>query len=687
MRPHRPFVPLFLLFAVLAALLSSCSPSQGRVDPGALYEEAARLSRQNKYPAALDAYNRALAADTLKGFSRQAVEALLQKSRIEFLAGEYDAAFHTFGTLENHAGSMLPDSVRTGLRIRHARMHAELGEFGQAASAIGRISRPDAWQRLWQSEFSFKAGDFAGAARTCAELAASDDPAVRIAALSGLLDCSVARGDLGLDKPDAYAGKIAAVSGKVMTMLAPPELRIKALRIAAKSLLQLEKQRPNASFLLFRALAIAQEARFSRLDQILQYESNEVIVQKPDTYRSTMEYFSQRNMPYARMAAVYRLGMSPGLQDNERIEALKIGLQIGQNYGIPATARDLARLEREAVGNLEELLIVNGRYFELFEASEQAKLLELQRDLHAGIGNFTLPAGHEALRNEIVRTTRDISGLLQRKINMTEEGAGFEYSVPADKAIARKRGRLFELSNEAVAIDKGAASTLRLTPVTMMTLQKSLRPDQALVRLFVRDSLATGMLVSSREMQIFSTPVYREQVRSQLQLLSHTLASGTNAARYSLRTDPQRIWLTETLLKPMNDRLSGYSHLIFESDAPAPFHLLGLDGMLGVRHRVSLIGSAREAVVYAGQLPVAGKAPGIAFFDAARPELARVYKMYHPSGRVFLFWRPLSKEEAAGMTSRLADRLKIDASGSGSIKALAGEQDGAWMYLSSYGID
>ncbi|NTV02907.1 MAG: hypothetical protein HGB04_09045 [Chlorobiaceae bacterium] len=687
MRHNRSPLPVFLFAAGLAALFSSCRPGQGAADPGPLYEEAARLSRQNKYPAALEAYNKALAVDTLKGFSRQAVDALLQKSRIEFMTGEYDAAFRTFGSLESHAGSMLPDSVQTAVRLSHARMHAELGEFGQAAAAIGKINRPGPWQRLQQAGLSARSGDFAGAARICGELAASDDPAVRIVALSGLLDCAIARSDLGLEKPDAYAGKIAAVSGKVMSMPAPPELRIKALRIAARSLRQLEKQHPNASFLLFRALAIAQQAGLSRLDQILQYESNEVIVRKPDTYRSTMEYFAQRNMPYARMASVYRLGMSPELQDKERIEVLKSGLQLGLNYGIPATARDLVRLEREAVGNLEELLIANGRYFELFEASEQAKLLGLQRDMQAGIGQFTLPAGHEALRNEIVRTTREITGLLQRKISMAEEGAGFEYSAPADKAIARKRGRLFELSNEAIAVDRGAASMLRLTPVTLMTVQKSLRPDQALVKLFVRDSLATGMLISSREMQIFSTPVYRDQLQSQLSQFRQSLASAGSYAWERMRQDPQRIWLTDILLQPMNGRLSGYRHLIFEPDSPMPFHLLGREEMLGADRRVSIIGSAKEAVVYAGQQPAAGKAPGIAFFDASRSDLAMVHKMYRPSDRVFLIWKPLSREESAGLVTRLSAQLKQDASGSGSLKALAGGQDGSWMYLSSYGID
>ena len=687
MRQNRLPVHLFLLFTSLSLLLASCRPGQGSSDAGPIYEEAAGLSRHNKYPEALDAYNRALGIDTLKGFSRQAVDALLQKSRIEFLTGEYDAAFRTFGIIGNHAGRTLPDSVHADLELRRAMMHAELGQFGQAAAVMGRIRRPDPWQRLQQARLWIRSGDFASTARICSELASSDDPAVRIVALSGLLDSAIARNDLGLDKPEAYAGKIAAVSGKVMSMPAAPEVRIRALRIAAKSLQQLEKQRPNASFLLFRALAIAQQAHLSRLDQILQFESNEVIVRKPDVYRSVIEYFMQHNMPYARMAAFYSLGMSPELKDQERIDALKSGLQICQYHGIPATASSQVRLEHEAVGNLEDLLIANGRYFELFEVSEQAKLLELQRELQAGIGYFALPPGHEAQRDEIIRITRDISGLLQRKINMAEEGSGFDYAAPADKAISRKRGRLIELANAVSAVDKGAASTLMPTPVTMMTVQKSLRPDQALIRLFVRDSLATGMLISSREMQIFSSPVSMPELRFRLDLFRQTLASGGASPAERLRLDPQRLWLTDALLQSMGDHLSGYRQLLFVSDAAVPFHLLGRDGMLGSKYRISMIGSAKEVVAYAGQLPATGKAPGIAFFDASKPELARVYKMYRPADRVFLIWKPMTKGELTKLEGTLAECLKLDGSGSGCLNALADSQDDAWFSLSSYGID
>ncbi|NTW51286.1 MAG: hypothetical protein HGB22_01660 [Chlorobiaceae bacterium] len=681
---------LLVITACVPLLLCSCRPKDG-ADPAALYDEAARFYRQKKYSAALDNYNKALAVDTLKGFAPRAVDALYRKSGIEFLTGEYSEAFNTFALLEKHAGQGLPDSLHTDMVLNRSRMYTELGFFSKAASVMVSLRKPDSWQLMDQADLWLKGREFRQAAQIYGQMAVAEDPAIRIVALSGLLDCSIASPELGLDPPERYAGKIAAISGRVMKMEAPPELRIKALRIAARSLEQLEKERPNASFLLFRALAIAQQANLPRLVQILQFESNAIIVQKPDAYRGVIEYYGQKNMPYARVAALYMLGRCPGLTDAERIDALKSGLAACQYYGIPATATSYVRMEKEAANQLNDLLIAGGRYFELFEVSEQERLLELQRDLQANISGFQLPAGHQVLQNEIIELTREISGLLQRKITMTEEGSGFELAAPADIAIRKKRGRLIELVAEAAKIDNTVTSRLQPAPVTLRTVQKSLRPDQALVKMFVRDSLSMGMLISNREVQIVTSRVPGAQVREQLASFRKTLSTAGPDPSSTLVGDPQRLWLTDALLQSMNERLSGYRHLIFVDDQPAPFHLLGRDRMLGRDKQISFIVSSNEVVVYAGVQPAKGQVPGIAFFDAANSGQAEIYKMFHPADRVFLLWKPMSGQEIGELKTAMAGAFKSDASGSGFNKILfpgtGNSPNGGWFWVSVYGMD
>lgn len=666
--------------------LASCRQPTSSAESSALYDEASRLYSQKRYTEALDCYDRALAADTLKGFSQTALDALCQKSRIEFLTGRYSGAFHTWEAIRQHGGGKLPDSLYNAAALDTGRMYAERGMYGKAASVMAELKSPDAWQRYDRARLLFRAGKVGEASRMYIELAASEDVAVSMSGYSGILDCALTGKVAGLDTPDNLAGRIAVISGRVLKMDASPEVKIKALRIAARSLRQMETQRPNASYLLFRALAIAQEAGYPRLIAILQFESNNIIVRKSDTWRSVIEYFGQRNMPFAKVAALFMLGRSPELAAAERIEAYRLGLVACQHYGIPATATEYVALEREAAGELGDLLVAEGRYTELFDAIAMADYLEQQRLVQAGIAEFRLPPGHEAVQSEIIELTTGISGLLQRKITMLEDGTGFALAPIADKAIREKQGRLIELIAEAAKVDGSLQARLQPRPLTLRTLQKSLQPDEALLRFLIRDSLSTSMLVSSREMQIVKAKVPGVQVVARFAALRQRLASANPNLEAVLVTDDDRQWLTGTLLQSMGDRLEGYRHLIFVSRKAEPFHLLGPHSMIGRDLRVSWLVSAGEESIYSGVQPSQGD---ILFFDASRPEKAAIHKLFHPGDQVFLSWKPMPENEIISLKKLMKPITESGTSGSDILKkvtrnsGLTGSQD--WLWLGSYG--
>ena len=680
-----------LLSLCLVLPLFSCNQSQTGTDTATLYEEASRFYRLKRYPEALDRYNKALAADTLHGFGSSAMDALCRKSRIEFLTGDYSGVFRTWDVIRCHAGRSLPDSLHTEVVLDTGRMYAELGLYGQAASVMATLRKPDAWQRLDHAGLLFRAGRPDEASRIYGAFSASEDPSVRMAALSGLLDSALSGRVAGLDTPDNLAGKIAMISGRVMSMNASPEVKIISLRIAAKSLEKMEKQRPNASYLLFRALAMAQESGFSRLVPILQFESNNIIVRKPDTWRSVIEYFGQSDMTFAKVAALYMLGRSPELTPTERIEAYRNRLAACRYYGIPATADAYVRLEGEAAGELCDLLVAEGRYTELFDAVAMAGFLEQQRRMMAGIGSLRLPPGHEAMQNEIIELNRDISGLLQRKINMIEEGTGFRLASQADKTIREKQGRLIELVSEAARVDTTLTSRLQPRPVTLRTLQKTLGPDKAMIRFFIRDSLSTAMLVSGREMQIVTAKVPGREVMVRFGALRQNLVSSGAAAAKNLAADEHRRWLTDTLLQSMGEHLAGYRHLIFVSQKTEPFHLLGRASMIGRDHKVSWLISESEVLIHAGRQLNKDTESDIIFFNATTPEKAEIHKLFHPQDQVILVWKPLSAKETSELKALMKRAGDDGASGPDMLKKTVSDSAAAagtaWMWLGSYGAE
>lgn len=684
MKHHRSLFLFSVVWSFFFLSLSSCTPSGTGNDSAALYDEAARLEHRKRYSEALESYNKALAADTLKGFSPKAMDALCRKNHIENLMGRYADAFRTCGSIKDHATPALSDSLHGAALSGTAEMYAELGLYGKAASLYAELRNPDGWQRFRQATFLFRSGDPDGASSLFSGLSLSTDPSVRMAALAGLLECSLSAPGVASETPERYAEKIAAVSAEVLKAPGSPETKIRALRIAARCMGKLEKQRPNASYLLFRALALAEEAGLSALVPVLQFESNNLIVRKPDTWRSVIEYFGQKNMPHQKAAALCMLGQSPELSPAERIDVLKSALAACQNYGIPATAKEYVSMMKEASAQLSELLIAEGRYVELFDFTAQAELLEQRTRLQSDIAAFRLPAGHESLQNEIIGLSREIAGLLQRKISMVEEGSGFRFATMTDQVIAQKQGRLIELIAEASNIDDSVQARLQPEALTLRTIQKSLRPDQALFRIFNRESNTIVMLVSSREMQIVTSEISADEIRRGFSALKQRL----NVEKWSLSglvSDPQRMMLTESLLQSMSEHLMAYRHIIYVSATPEPYHLLGRNGMPGRDRQVSWLLSSNELRLETRRLP----GGDMVWYDAATPEKAQLHRWFHPEDMVFLFWSPLSEQDVALLKAQLKKRTVPPESGSAFLSQLAsgGAADAsrAWVWLGSYG--
>lgn len=692
MQQYRLFFRFGFLSILLTLTLAACSQKEQEIESSALYKQAESLEREKHYDEALELYNSTLAADTLNGFNTEALEALCRKGRIEYLTGRYQAAFQTWWSIEAHADEgKLDDSMRRAAGFDTARMYAELGRYSKAVSVAVSLGYADGWQRYERGVWLLRAGRVREAAQLFQALSESTDLCVSLSALSGLLDCSIISPTSTPSRPEHFASSIASMSRKVLKMSGDAELKIRALRIAARSFLQLESQRRNASYLFFKARGIAMQHGLLRLEQILQFESNAVIVRKPEVYRIAIDYFSRNGMYYAKADALCKLGACKELTPSERITALRSALTTCQYYGIPATSTGYLAIMRDATRQLDDLLIASGRFVELFDVSGQKDALETRSRMQAAISEFRLPAGHGALQNEIISVTTDIAGLLQRKIDMNEQGEGFRYAALIDKSITEKQGRLIELIAEVSKIDSHVASNLQSEPLTLNTLRQRLQPDEALVRFFAGDSSTTAIMVSNREMQIERSKVSESELKSGFSQLLRRYSEAGPGSFAGLLADPERIRLTDSLLHTMSVTLASYRHLIFVSEHPEPVHLLGRGELLGRGRKVSWLVSANEFTVPAQSSAGQDEGAGIDFFDADDVGKAQLYKLFHPRDRVFLSWEPLGEHEITALKTTLAQAPISARSAAGFLKQLGA--DGAeqasqgWLQLGAYGVE
>ena len=684
--------PSGIVLLGLYFLFSGCSTDNNlRESLDMLYKQALYCSSRGDYRKALDFYNKALALDTLKANTPWVVKALNAKRVIEGLTGEYYEAIKTTARLEKLPSGILSDSLRTSLFTDKATWLRELGSFGVASASLEHIVAPSPAVRFELASLYQKSGAYKKAIEIYRHLSGVEhDPATRITAYAGLLQCKVSQPQLVFEKADAIAVKIAAESGRVLAMKGALEQRIQALRAASKSVRLLEKHRRNASFFLFKALILAEESRNPLLLQILRLESNAVIVLKPDPFREAAEYFRLKNMQYAQASALLMLGGSKLLKDDERIRALQQGGAINRNYAPPYPTEDLFQLEKKSARRLTGLLLEKSRIFELFDAAEQSGHLDLQRSLQIYRKCFNLGKGHEALEAEISQLQHEISGLLQRKADIFIRAEGFEKNRSADQALNIKRGRLIELLPQVRIVNPVAAEAIQFIPVTLHTLQSAMKEEQAIIKTLISDSLCGAMLISRRQLQIARSEVCFDSLNtsgSKKEAFRSEFASSSSVRRQS---SSEQEWFNKAFYEPFAGSLGSYKHLVVISDDLIPYHILSRNNHVIPEKRYSYLQSIKEFSLLSEHPESDQTVSRILFYRADKVTEARLQKLFFPRDRVFLLWKNYSGVKLEALHQKISQEMQGTVSGSAALFSLGRNSDEGreiWMNISSYGID
>jgi len=673
-------------------LFSGCSAgNQADQTPEALYQQASQYRRSRDYSKALDCYNQAIALDTLEVNASRMVKALYEKRHLEGLTGEYYAAFTTAKRLEQLPEGSLPDSLRNQLFVDKATWHRELGNFKAAATSLERLTSPSQPIIFDKAALYHESGDYAKAAAIYSRSITSEsDPATRMTALAGLLRCVVAEPKLSPKTADALAATIAAESKNVLRSDGDVVQRIQAIRAAAKSLQLLAKQQRNASYLLFRAQMLAEEAHQPLLIQVLRLEANAAIVRKADPFREAADYFRVHSMPYAQAVSLLMLGESKSLDAEERIMALQQGFALSRDAVPPYPAEEYLQLEQRAGRRLSGLLMEKSRIFELFDAQEKIGVLGLKRALLQYPNSFVLGKGHRALEAKVRRLLHETAGLLQRKAAMLDMAQGVEQSRQVDQALHIKRGKMLELIAEVRAVNPVAAEALQLVPVTLRTVQGTLRDDQMMLKPLLSDSLCGVLLIGKRQLQIAQSPLSFDAVHTPDSTLRALRRDCIAPASPFPAMESEQAWLQQAFRQPIAGTIGSMRHLIVLAEEPLLYHTLGDMPVPAVMQRTSFLPSLKEFVLLSEKRVSAPEESHIFFYAADNLAGARLHKLFAPHDRIFLLWKNFSAAELEWLRQKISREMQSTASGSAALLALRQRGDAErdlWRFVTSYGID
>ncbi len=672
----------------LLLLFSGCDSAGDAQSPAQSYRQASSLALRGEYRKAIDCYNKGLAADTLKHASAGTIRALNEKRSLEGLTGEYYQALRSAALLEGLPAGQLSDSLRSVVLFDHASWLRELGRFKDAAVSLEKVPSPSSACSFELAALYRKCGEYSKAVGIYRKFTGSEqNPVLRIRALAGLLQCAVAEPPIVLEKPDIIAAKIAAESARVFAMEGSAVERIQALREASSSLQLLEKQQRNASYLLFRALNLAPEAKNPLLLQILRLESNAVIVRKSDPFREASEYFRSRNLQYAHAASLFMLAGSSSVEEPERIAALQKGFSVARYFAPPSPTRDLLQLEKQSARLLNGLLLRKSRIFELFNAAEQSGTLDLQRSLQLYGRSMMLPKGNEALDGEVSRLQHEISGLLQRKADIFIRAEGYEKNRAADQALNIKRGRLLALLPEVRALSPVAADAMQMTPVTLQAVQNALRDEEAIVKPIVSDSLAGVMLIGRRQLQLEGGAAVFDSLGTPISLTAafrRELAAATGGHQ---PVSPTGERLARVFYDPIASSLRGYKSIVVISEDLFPWHILDAARRSVPDRRYFFLQSIKEFSLLSANPAENRSALKTLFYRAENVEGARIAKLNFPGDRVFLLWKGYSGAELEAFRREISVPAPGTLSGSSALFTTESAGRDPWKYISFYGAE
>jgi len=680
---------LFLIVLSLSNLVfSACekAPKPDIKEAKKLYKEGVLFEASYEYQRALNAFQKAAKLDSVLERNAALRSNFIEQAKILSRIGHLPEAL---SALEQASALTAADStaLQNDLRRKKTALHAKLGQTQTVINVLREIRSPTTSDKLLIAESYLKMQDAGMAYRYFKSASDDKTPMAKLRVYVGLARIFGKSQASARDKDSAavYVKKILNLTYKVREMKLSNEQKFELLHKAALELSAFDGQRRNASFLMYKALALIKKTNEQMRKRTVSFEANSLVTRRASTLEVALNFFKKRNYRVGMAHAYTLLGLEEIYSVQQQIDYLKKGLAVYESFFAPEIPVAIENDMNAGFYRLINLLLRQGRSLEASEISERVKMLH-QRSWLGGNSFAFAEASLKPLLQNLEQLYSEIAAL-----QVLSDSSAFLPKLDKkvrqnflSRRLAEKQGDFFSQLAELRQRHPNYAELFLPTPLTLPSLQALLPEKTAFADVFFSEGKATVIFITPEKIKVMQNAIEREVLMDALDELRWGFLENSLNFTEMLWENDARQRLSDAFVAAIEPELDGVEHLFICSQLPIPFHLLGRLAYLQEQVALSYLTSAKQLEL-ARQVP---EQKTVEFMDAMN--MQRVPLPFYSKQRAsVMLWGEIPAQNLAEQKIVLELALQNTPSIAATLKRLAEDKiqrnDFSWIALSAYG--
>ncbi len=606
---------LVIATAVIGIMACQHDYSKEQQKADNFYREAVGYDESFNYIKAIESLESAIALDSAMQRNDSLLRSNALLSNIQLKIGRFQEAL---STLEQSLRLIDSDSLsqKEAILKKQAQVYKKICQSQKAIKLYESCSSLSLEDKVELAELYQKTDNITKAFRLYKTLAAAKDIRLEMHGYAGLMEIWSRP---PVSKPtresiNALVKKIITLAKRLEGSSLHARDKYQIYSQAAYALSRVENQRRNGSFFMFKALAQAKLTNDDMLKRKVAFEANALVVRRAQNIEIALNYFKQRNYVEGMVYAYALLGMEKSYSSVQRIEYLKKGLSLYQEYVFQGLPKVVNESIFDGFYQLSALLLKQNRFLEAYEVTEAIKMIE-QRQMLNSLNLMAIPTGFKQDVLELKTYYHIISALQQLKDRtafLVSEDQKVRRNL-LSRELSKFQGFYYSKLSDLRKNQRNLAEIFQPIPITLPSLQSLLPEGVAAADIFYSNDQVTVIFIARNKANIFQARLAKEALSEAIDELKWDFIENEDARADELWTNVYRRQLSRVFVAGLEKELEDIEQLIIFSNIEVPFHLLGRDAYLQEKVAISYLTSAK-------QLQLAAQNPSARYVEFIRPE-------------------------------------------------------------------